>query len=179
MRLFVALPPLLTALACCGAASAQEFSGAAYAEKLKGYDREAVGAAQAYADTLRLRALVEKSAPYVAQTVRQRIMAANPALAGDQMQAFLDQFTHAMLSQDVDAIDHAAVLTLLETLDAEELQALAAFQRTPAGAKVVRKLPLLVGRLDETMRVMRDYVVPRALQAARAEMLKAGVDVKI
>ncbi|MBB4199159.1 hypothetical protein CCR94_17730 [Rhodoblastus sphagnicola] len=178
MGFSASLPPVLVTFALCGAAVALE-SGETYAEKLKNYESEAVGAAQAYAGTLDLRALIQKSAPYAAQSVNQRIRAQNPGLSEDQASAFVDCFVQKMLSQDVDALDHAAVLTLLETLDKDELVALRAFQLTSMGAKVVRKLPLLVARLNENMRLMDNYVIPRALSAARDEMLKTGVEVKI
>ncbi len=179
MRLSAFLPTFLTALALSGAAWSQDFLGEKYAEKLKSYDAGAVSAAQAYAASLDLRALVQKSAPYAAQQINQRIHLANPALSDDQASAFVDHFVHALLSQDVDAVERASVLTLLETLDKDELAALRAFQQTPTGARVVRKLPLLVGRLNENMRLMKDYVIPHALNAARDEMLKQGVEVKI
>ncbi|MCW2275388.1 DUF2059 domain-containing protein [Rhodoblastus acidophilus] len=169
---------VLMALALCGAASAQD-SAQGYAGKLKAYDPQAVEAAQAYAKTLDLRALVTKSAPFAAQQVNQRLRAANPGLGEDQASAFVDHFVEKMLTQDVDAIERASVLTLLETMDKDELEALRAFQQTPMGAKVVRKMPLLVARLNENMRLMNDFVIPRALAAARDEMLKAGVEVKI
>jgi len=179
MRLSAFLPSVLAALALCGAAQAQDFSGEAYAGKLKSYDGQAVEAAQAYAKTLDLRALVQKSAPFAAQSVNARVRAANPGLSDDQASAFVDHFVQNMLTQDVEAIERASVLTLLETLDSDELAALRAFQQTPVGAKVVRKMPLLVARLEQNMRLMNDYVVPRALAAARNEMLKSGVEVKI
>jgi hypothetical protein len=180
MRRFAPSASSLATLALfCGAACAQDFSAEVYAAKLKTYDSGAVEAARDYAATLDLRALLTKSAPFLAQGARQRVTQANPALSDEQTQAFLDQFIHAVLSQDVDTLDHAAVLTLLETLDKDELQALVAFQRTPLGGKVVRKMPLLAARLNENMRLVKDFVAPRAMRAAREEMLKAGVEVRI
>ncbi|MCW2285724.1 hypothetical protein M2323_002018 [Rhodoblastus acidophilus] len=178
MRRSASLLLVLATLALGGAASAQD-SAQSYAEKLKAYSPQAVEAAQAYARTLDLRALVTKSAPFAAQQVNQRVRVANPGLNEDQASAFVDHFVQKMLTQDVDAIERASVLTLLETMDPDELEALRAFQQTPMGAKVVRKMPLLVARLNENMRLMNDYVIPRALSAARDEMLKSGVEVKI
>lgn len=177
MRRFASLS-VLVALVLCGAAWAQD-SAEAYAAKLKAFDPRAVEAAQGYVQTLDLRALVTKSAPFAAQQVNQRVRVANPGLGEDQASAFVDHFVQKMLTQDVDAIERASVLTLLETMDKVELEALRAFQQTPMGAKVVRKMPLLVARLNENMRLMNDYVIPRALSAARDEMLKSGVEVKI
>jgi hypothetical protein len=178
MRLSASLLPVLATLALCGAASAGD-SGESHAGKLQAYDAQAVEAAQGYARTLDLRALVQKSAPYAAQGVNQRVRVANPGLSDDQVSAFVDHFVQNMLTQDVDAIERASVLTLLETLDKDELVSLRAFQQTPTGARVVRKMPLLVARLEQDLRLMNDYVTPRALKAARDEMLKSGVEVKI
>jgi len=178
MRASAFLPSVLTGAVLCGAALAQD-SGETFAGRLKTFDSGAVAAAQAYAQTLDLRALVTKSAAFAAQGVSKQVRAANPDLSDDQASAFVDHFVHNMLTQDVDAIERASTLTLLETLDKDELEALRAFQQTPVGAKVVRKMPLLVARLNENMRLMNDYVIPRALTAARDEMLKSGVEVKI
>ena len=73
----------------------------------------------------------------------------------------------------------STILLMLDVLSKDELVALNAFYSSPVGAGILRKMPALMGRMPEIMQLIQTYVLPRALEAARAHMQKNGVEVKI
>ena len=61
----------------------------------------------------------------------------------------------------------------------DEIVALNQFYSSPIGRSVLVKMPKLMGRIPELNQLMQEYVLPRALERAKAELQKAGVDMKL
>jgi hypothetical protein len=171
----------LLALASLGGAPAraQDFAPSQIEEKLKGYDPATLTVAQAFAKSFNMSGMVEKSVPFLVQGVDRQLRAKNPDLTDEQAQQFVSAFLQSLFEDNGQVLERAAVLTLVEVMSKEELEALIQFQSTPVGASALKKMPTLSARMSQIMPLMQTYVVPRAMGSAQAQMRKNGVDVKI
>jgi hypothetical protein len=160
-------------------ARAQDFAPAQIEEKLKGYDPATLEAARTFAKSFNLSGMVEKSVPYLVPGVDRQVRAKNPDLTDEQAKSFVEAFLQSLFEDNGQVVEQAAVLTLVEIMSKDELEALIQFQSTPVGASALKKMPTLSARLSQIMPLMQTYVVPRAMESAQAQMRKNGVDVKI
>ncbi len=176
------LLPLVLLPCLCGApALAQTPAPAAggYQEKLKTYDPAAVAAAESYAKTFNMRGMMEKSAPGVVRTLSEQMKAKNPGLTDAQSQKFFSLFTQNFLSDSSEVVEHAMILQMLDVFSKEELVAVDTFYSSPLGVSVLKKMPVLMGHMPHIMEMMQSFIIPRALDAAKEQMRKDGVEVKI
>jgi hypothetical protein len=186
---FAAVIATLSALAPWGGARAQGAGDAAAAadvmapgrieEQLKAQDPATVAAARVFAKSYNMSGMVQKSAPFLVQSVDHEVRTKNPGITDDQAQAFVSAFLANLFEDNGRTLEEAAVLTLTEIMNKDELDALIQFQSTPVGASALKKMPTLSARLAQIMPLMQTYVVPQAMKAAQAQMRKGGVEVKI
>jgi hypothetical protein len=172
---------VLLALAIAGAASAWALDTQPdqFEQKLKSYDPETVEAARAYARTFDLKGMMEKSAPRIAAAVATQLKAKNPTLNDEQTKLFIDTFMQSGLVDSSDVLEQASIILMLEIFTKDELVALNQFYSSPVGAGILKKFPVMMGRMPEIMQVVQTYIIPRALEAARSTLHARGVEVKI
>jgi len=169
----------MLALASAAPARGQAFTPAQIEQKLRDFEPATVEAAQTFAKSFNMSGMVEKSAPFLVQSVDRQLRAKNPDLTDEQTQEFISAFLRGVFDDNGQVVERAAVLTLVEIMSKDELEALIQLQSTPAGASALRKMPTLTARLTQIMPLMETYVVPRAMEAAQAQMRRNGVEVKI
>jgi hypothetical protein len=185
MRRFARTLAALTALASLGVSGgaapscAQAYAPAEIEQKLKDYDPASVAAARTFAQSFNMGGMVEKSAPFLVQSVDRQLRAKNPDLTEEQARDFVSAFLQSVFEDNGQVVERAAVLTLVEIMTKDELEALIRFQSTPVGASALKKMPTLSARLAQIMPLMETYVIPRAMESAQAHMRKNGVEVKI
>jgi hypothetical protein len=163
----------------CATSFAQDASAEVFEQKLKNYDPAAVEAARGYSQTFNFKTMMEKSLPALSQAVAKQIKAKNPNLTDQEVDAFVQAFLKGALVDSAPILEQATIVMMLDILSKDELIALNNFYSSPTGAGILKKMPILMGRLPELMQVMQTYVVPRALATAREQMKKEGVDIKI
>ncbi len=172
---------VLAALLCLGAAPvlALDSQPDQFEQKLRTYDPAAVTAAQNYARTFNMRGMLEKSIPALTQAVTQQIKGKNPNINEAQAKEFVDTFLRSAFVDQAPVLEQATILLMLDIFSKDELTALNQFYSSPVGAGILQKMPAMMGRMPEVMQLVQTYVLPRALETARAHMQKNGVDVKI
>jgi len=170
-------------LALCGAAwtpaLALEAAPDQFEQKLQTFDPAAVAAARSYARVFDIKGMMEKSMPALKQALLRQLKAKNPALSDPQIDAFFDAFFRGAFIDGAPVLEQATVIIMLEVLSKDEIVALNQFYSSPIGREILGKMPVVMGRMPELMAVMEKYVIPDALEAARATMKKGGVDVRI
>ncbi|MDI9847713.1 DUF2059 domain-containing protein [Rhodoblastus sp. 17X3] len=181
MRAFARTLAAVAALALLGAASAraQDSAPGQIEEKLKGYEPATVAAAESFARSFNLGGMVQKSAPFLVQSVNNLLRTKNPELTDEQAQDFVSAFLQNLFGDNGKILERAMVLDMVEIMSRDELEALIRFQSTPVGASALKKMPTLSARMAQIMPLMQTYVVPRAMESAQAQMRKNGVEVKI
>jgi hypothetical protein len=181
MRAFARTLAAVAALAFLGGASAgaQDSAPGRIEEKLKGFEPATVAAAESFARSFNLGGMVQKSVPFLVQTVTNQLRTKNPELTEEQAQEFVSAFLQNLLEDNGKILERAAVLDMVEIMSRDELEALIRFQSTPVGASALKKMPTLSARMTQIMPLMQTYVVPRAMESAQAQMRKNGVEVKI
>ena len=105
--------------------------------------------------------------------------AKNQALNEQQISAFFDAFMQSALVEAAPVLEQATILIMLDVLTKEEIVALNQFYSSPVGSEILAKMPVVLGRMPEVMGLMQTYIIPRALEVAREQMKKSGVDVRI
>ncbi|MGD0722315.1 MAG: DUF2059 domain-containing protein [Roseiarcus sp.] len=150
-----------------------------FEQKLKTYDPETVAAALAYAKTFNVKDMFAKAAPQMTQNLSRQLKSQNPNLNEDQTREFIGAFMQSALVDNAEVFEQATILIVLDIFSKDELVALNQFYSSPVGAGVLRKMPVLLGRMPELSKVMQTYVLPRALEAARQHMRASGVEVKL
>ena len=162
-----------------GVASALDTQPDQFEQKLKSYDPATVEAARAYARTFDRRGTMEKSAPRIAAAVAAQVKAKNPNLNEEQTKLFIDTFMQSGLVDNSDVLEQASILLMLDIFTKDELVALNQFYSSPVGAGILKKIPIMMGRMPEIMQVVQTYIIPRAMEAARSALHARGVEVKI
>jgi hypothetical protein len=173
---------VVAALMHCGAvgsAGALDVAPDQFEQKLKTYDPAAVNAARAYAQTFDIKGVLEKSIPQMRAGLTAQLKAKNPQLDEKKFGVFFDAFFKSAFVDDAPVVEKAILLITLDIMSKEELVALNQFYSSPIGKSILLKMPQLMGRLPELNATMEKYVLPRALERARAEVKKSGVDIKI
>ncbi len=172
---------LVVAQAVTGAGAAWAFDTQPdqFEQKLKSYDPATVEAARAYARTFDMKGMMEKSAPRIAASLAAQVKAKNPNLNDEQTKLFIDTFMQCALVDNAEVLEQASILLMLDIFTKEELVALDQFYSSPVGAGILKKLPIMMGRMPEIMQVVQTYIVPRALEAAVSRLRERGVEVKI
>jgi hypothetical protein len=165
--------------ACSQASFAEDAATDVFAQKLKSYDPEAVEAARSYARTFNFKNIMEKSVPALTQAATRQIKAKNPELTDQQINGFVEAFLKTALVDSAPVLEEASILMMLDIFNKDELIALDKFYSSPVGASIVKKIPIMMGRMPELMQTMQAQVFPRAFAAARDQMKQNGVDVKI
>jgi hypothetical protein len=164
-------------VACGGAASALEPDQ--FDAKLKQYDPEAVAAALSYARSLNVKETLTKAVPLMRDGLARQLAANNPTNKREDIEAFLDAFFQAALVEKADVIEKATLLIALDTMTKEELVAIAQFYATPIGQSILKKMPIMMGRMPELQALMMTHIVPDALRIARDKMKARGVEFRI
>jgi hypothetical protein len=158
---------------------AQTLTPDQFAESLKRYDSETVAAAKAYAQTFDMRGQFEKAVPAISKALTAQLKGKNPDMTDEQTQLFVDTFMHVALIDNEQVIEQASMILMLEIYSKDELLALNQFYSSPVGAGILKKMPTMMARMPEVMRLMQTYVVPRAVESAREALKARGVEVKI
>jgi hypothetical protein len=170
-------------LALCGLAftpaGALDATPDQFEQKLQSYDPAAVDAARAYARVFDMKGMMEKSIPALKQALLRQLKAKNPSLSDAQLDSFFDAFFRGAFVDGAPVLEQATILIMLEVLSKDEIIALNQFYSSPIGQGILAKMPVVLGRMPELMAVMEKYVIPGALESARATMKKGGVDVRI
>jgi len=177
-------PPrsLIAALLCAGLAAtafAAPMTNDEYQAKLKAYDPSAVAAASNYAKSFDMVGGFAKNAPRMAEAMTKQLKEKNPGITDDQVKDFVDTFEHVALVDNADVINHAVVLALLESFNPDEIVALDKFYSTPVGQSILKKFPTVTQKLGEARRLMPAEIMPKAMEAAKAKLKAAGLDVKL
>jgi hypothetical protein len=165
--------------AAAGPAFALDTPPDQFEQKLKSYDPETVAAALAYAKTFNVKEMFTKTAPQMTKNLTQQLKSQNPALSEEQTKDFIGAFMQSALVDNAEVFEQATILIMLDVFSKDELVALNQFYSSPVGAGILKKMPVMMGRMPELSKVMQSYVLPRALEAARRHMRASGVEVKI
>jgi hypothetical protein len=150
-----------------------------FEEKLKTYDPAAVQAAREYAKTVGMVDMMQKSIPQMRAGLTTQVKAKNPRIDENQLNLFFDAFFKSAFVENGPVLERATLLLVLDTLSKDEIVALNKFYSSPIGRSVLVKMPQFMGRMPEVIQVMQEYVLPRALERAKAEMQKAGIEMKL
>ena len=179
MRAFRLLVAGFFCVGLAAAAFAAPMSNDEYQAKLKAYDPAAVEAAANYAKSFDMVGGFAKNAPRMAEAMTKQLKEKNPGITDEQVKDFVETFEHVALVDNADVINHAVVLALLESFNAEEIVALDKFYSTPVGQSILKKFPTVTQKLGEARRLMPAEIMPKALEAAKAKLKAAGLDVKM
>jgi hypothetical protein len=170
---------LIALFGFAGGAVALDLAPDKFDEKLKSYDAATVAAAKAYMRTVGMQNVMAKSAPQIRAAVAAQVKAKNPNVNDAQLNVFLETFFRSAFVDSAPVLEQATLLLMLDVLNKQELDALNQFYASPVGQGILTKMPQLMGRMPELMETMQKYVIPNALEKARAEVKKSGVEVKI
>jgi hypothetical protein len=177
MRLFAAV--LATLFLLLGAhlqpASAADLDPKQIDEKLKSYDPALVEAARTYQRTVGMTDQVTKALPMFTAAVERQVKQQNPTLNEAQVNEFMDVF-HRVFVDDGKLLEQQSVLMVLEMFDKDEIFALNQFYLSPVGQRIVAKIPQLLGKKVELTAFMHNYIFPDAINQARDELKKKGVE---
>ena len=146
---------------------------------LQKYDAATVEAARSYARTFNMKQMFERSIPALRQSMMAQLRAKNQALNEQQISAFFEAFMQSALVDAAPVLEQATILIMLDVLTKEEIVALNQFYSSSVGREILAKMPVVLGRIPEVMGLMQTYIIPRALEVAREQMKKSGVDVRI
>jgi hypothetical protein len=181
MRNRVVCLVIVVSLFCASAATsfALDVSPDQFEEKLRTYDSESVEAARNYAKAFDMKESISKSIPMLKQAMTRQLKSKNPNLTEDQAHEYIDAYVQSAFVDDIGVLDRATVLLVLDIFSKDELVALNQFYSSPIGSGILKKMPTMTVRMSEVVRFMQSYVMPRASEAARAKLLKDGVEVKM
>jgi len=179
MRVFRSLVAGFLCAGLAAAAFAAPMTNDEYQAKLKTYNPAAVAAATNYAKTFDMVGGFAKNAPRMAEAMTKQLKEKNPGITDDQAKDFVETFEHVALVDNADVINHAVTLALLESFNADEIIALDKFYSTPVGLSILKKFPTVTQKLGDARRLMPAEIMPKALEAAKAKLKAAGLDVKM
>lgn len=181
MKVFlrIVLIALFPLLGCAQGAFALDVTPDKFEEKLKTYDPAAVEAAREYMKTFGMLDMMQKSIPQMRAGLTAQIKAKNPQIDENQVNSFFDAFFKSAFVENGPVLERATLLLMLDIFSKDEIVALNQFYSSPIGRSVLVKMPKLMGRIPELNQLMQEYVLPRALERAKAELQKAGVDMKL
>ncbi len=148
-------------------------------QKLKSFDPEAVAAAKSYLERANLRGMFEQAIPALATGLADEIRSKNPKMNDEQAREFMDAFLHSAFVDNADIVQDYYLIMWLEIFSKDELVAMNQFYSSQVGSSILKKMPMMMGRMPELMHLTQTYIVPRALAAARNSMKARGVEITI
>jgi len=154
---------------------AEDLNAKPFEERLKAYKAESVELARAYFSAFDFKKQVAGSIPLLSRDIALMVKAENPALNDAEIKEFSDTFGGFFLEK----LEQAELLVVLDVFTKDELLAMNGFYSSSAGRSMIGKMPIMMGRLPETMMVLEKKMVPEAARAAQEKMRKSGVDVKL
>jgi hypothetical protein len=161
-------------------ALALDANPAEFERKLKQYDPQAVEAALAYARVFNFKEQFTKGIPLMRDGLSRQLIAKNPALKKEDIDAFLDAFFKSALVDKSDVIEKAILIIMLDIFSKDELIAVSKFYSSQVGQDVLKKMPMMMGKLPELQALMlNNIIIPDAMKSAQDTMKSRGVELKI
>jgi hypothetical protein len=148
-------------------------------EKLQKYDVENVKLAKEYMTLFGMQDILKQSVPAVSQALLAQVKQQNPSVNEAQIKKFNDVFFKAAFVDNTKLIEDMTLIICLDIFSKEELSELVKFYSTKVGQSIIKKMPQLIARIPEINQVTMNYIIPLALEAARAEIKKEGLELKL